>query len=179
MTLKNATDQEGSIFGERLHEEIGQPNTDEDESVFTGRLSFNAEYKTSDHILFFKQVTADDIFPWEYNNMIKTFVMICQVGAIHDKQSSEVQTGVHKITYEQEFEFNVQDADFDKTQFVLAVWQTNNEESREESLIGECTIAMDRAKITSATGQRLEESRKLFKQLVSPNCSKILISDLI
>ena len=112
--------------------------------------------------------------------MTKTFVTIeSQVGVGHDKLSSEVQTGVHRVIYEHEFEFNLQETDLDKTQFFLAVWQTGNEESGDESLIGECTLALDTEKITSAPGQCLEESRKLFKHLVSWNRRRILISDLV
>lgn len=100
--------------------------------------------------------------------MTKTFVTIeSQVGVKHGKLSSEVQTGVHRVSYEHKFEFNVQETDLDKTQFLLAVWQTGNEESGNKTLIGECTLAMDTEKITSVPGQHLEESRKLFRHLVS------------
>ena len=134
--------------------------------MFTGRLTFTIEYKTSDEILVLKSVSADDFFPWEYSSITKTFVTVeSQVGGRNDKQSSEVQTGVHNVSYEQNFDFHVYETDLDRTQVVLTVWQ--HEESGDESLIGECAVAMDTVNITSAPGQSLEVSRKLIKHSVS------------
>jgi hypothetical protein len=135
-------------------------------SVLTGILTFTIEYNASSEILVLKRVTADDLFPWEYTNVTKTIVTIeSQVGVTHDKQSSEEQIGVHGVTYEHNFEFNLSTSELDQTHLFLAVWQ--HEESGDESLIGECTVAMDTAEITSAPGKSLVMSRKLFKQLVS------------
>ena len=143
--------------------------------MFTGRLTLTMEYNASNQFLVLKQVTAEDLFPWDYSSMSKTFVTIeSQVGITHDKLSSEVQTGVHRVSYEHNFEFNVCDTDLDQTQFVLTVRQ--HEESGDENLIGECMVAMETVKITSAPGQRLEVSEKLFKQLVSGKFSKNKVS---
>ena len=155
------------MFGRILHEEIGQRTAAvETESVVTGRLTFTIEYKASSGILVLKQVTADDLFPWEYTGATKTMVTIeSQVGTTFDKQSSEEQTGVHGVSYEHNFEFKSCNSDLDQTHLFLTVWQ--QEESGNENLIGECTVAMDTVEITSAPEQSLVISRKIFKQMVS------------
>ena len=155
VTPRNTINQGESVFGRILHEETEQRTAAvETESVVTGRLTFIIEYKASSGILLLKQVTADDLFPWEYTGVTKTMVTIeSQVGATHDKQSSGEQTGVHGVSYEHNFEFKSCNTDLDQTHLFLTVWQ--QEESGNENLIGECMVAMDRLKITSAPEQSL------------------------
>ena len=100
--------------------------------------------------------------------MTKSFItMLTHTGTSHDKQHSEIQIGVHRVIYEQNFEVNLSETDLDNVQLELSVWETGGEVSDEHNLIGKCTVAMDTVKITSAPGQSLEISRKLLKESVS------------
>ena len=74
--------------------------------------------------------------------------------------------GVHRLSYEHEFEFNLRETDIAQAQLSLTVWQTGNEECA-DVLIGQCNVDMSTENITSAPGQSREVSKKLFKQSVS------------
>lgn len=140
--------------------------------MFTGILTLTIEYKTLEQKLLFKQVIADDLFPWEYSSTAKTFVTIeSQAGTVRDQQSSEVHVGVHRIPYVHNFEFKVCETDLEQMLFLLTVWQKH--ESGDESLVGKCTVAMDTMKITAALGQSCEVSKTLIKQSVSAIFSEI------
>ena len=146
-----------------LHKVTRQNAADQEESVFTGRISFTIEYQNE--VLVLKRITAEGLLPWRYTSLAKTFVTVdVQVGDVHDKRSSEVQTGVHSVTYERELQFRVCDTNLDHAQLDVTVWQTGDEHGGGSS-VGECSVAMDT--VTTTPGLSLDISRKLFKKSVS------------
>lgn len=155
--------------GGRIRERSLENTADQSDTVFTGRLTMNSQYKSSSQTLILRNVVAEDLLPWNYSCSAWTYVLMdFKIGKITEQCKTVPIQGIHKACYKQEFAFKLSETDLSHAELSVSVWEVN--EQVEDSLLGECSISLETMKLpmpgTNAESG-VDISTNVFKRVVS------------